>query len=317
MIPDISVRIITYNQLRFIRQTLDSVLAQETEYSYEIVIGDDCSTDGASEVIDEYAGRFPERIRVLRPEKNLGANQNDIRTRAACRGRYIAWLDGDDYWTDPLKLQKQVSFLEANPDFVMCFHNALVREEVSGTERLFNEDVPGEVTGKDVLEKWLVSNSSLVYRNPNRPDPAFFHGSTMTDLAAILLLSELGRIRYLPEVMSVYRLHAQSLSTVGFHGIRHNKRSMRLFRNLDAELSRKHHSAFRKLTADYALSTAVLYAYEGRGRLASRYLGRALKEDWRVAIREPRYCATAAVGTLVPGLIVRLRRMKHRGSTSP
>ncbi|MFQ5536426.1 MAG: glycosyltransferase family 2 protein [Gemmatimonadota bacterium] len=312
MTPDISVRIITYNQVRFIRQTLESVLAQQTDYSYEIVIGDDCSTDGTSEIIDEYARRLPDVIRVLRPERNLGANLNDIRTRAACRGRYIAWLDGDDYWTDPHKLQKQVSFLESHPDFILAFHNALVRDEASGKQWLFNGDLPEEVTGKEVLEEWLVSNSSLVYRNPHRPDPDFFYGSTLTDLGVIMLLSDMGRLRYFPEVMSVYRLHPRSLSSVGFRGIRHNKKSVRLFRELDTALGFKYHAIFRRRIAQYTLSTGVLYAYEGHRALTLRYLCRALKADPRIAVSEPRYILIASLGVLSPGLLGALRRLKRR-----
>lgn len=110
---------ITYNHEKYIVQSIDSVLMQRTNFDYEIVIGEDCSTDKTREIVLEYKAKYTGRIKLLLQEKNVGMMQNFIDTLRACNGKYIALLEGDDYWTDPLKLQKQMDFLEANPEYGM------------------------------------------------------------------------------------------------------------------------------------------------------------------------------------------------------
>ena len=101
--PKVSVRIVTYNHERFIGQAIDSVLMQTVNFPYEIVIGEDCSTDNTRRIVMDYRDRYPDKIRLLLHEQNVGQHANIMRTEAACRGRYMANLDGDDYWTDPCK----------------------------------------------------------------------------------------------------------------------------------------------------------------------------------------------------------------------
>lgn len=112
--PLVSVWMITYNHEKFIAQAIDSVIMQKTNFDYEIVIGEDCSTDRTREIVLEYKAKHPDKFKLLLQEKNVGMMQNFIVTLKTCNGKYIALLEGDDYWTDPLKLQKQVDFLQAN-----------------------------------------------------------------------------------------------------------------------------------------------------------------------------------------------------------
>ena len=117
--PLVSVCLHTYNHADFIQEAIDSVLMQETNFSFEVIIGDDASTDGTSEIIDRYHREYPSKIKVLRSNENLGkytgnGRLNLIRELRACRGKYIALLEGDDYWLNPLKLQKQVDCIELN-----------------------------------------------------------------------------------------------------------------------------------------------------------------------------------------------------------
>ena len=122
----VSVHMITYNHERFIAQAIEGVLMQQTDFAVELVIGEDCSTDGTRAIVRRYGERYPERIRLLLQERNLGARANALATLNACRGQYIALCEGDDYWTDPTKLQKQVDFLESHPECSLCFHRVLV-----------------------------------------------------------------------------------------------------------------------------------------------------------------------------------------------
>ena len=119
----VSIFMLTYNQEEYIAQAIEGVLMQETFFSYQLVIGEDCSTDSTREICQEYAAAHPEKIKLLLNEKNIGLGANYVKTYAECTGKYVAICDGDDYWTDPLKLQKQVDFLESYADYNLVFTN--------------------------------------------------------------------------------------------------------------------------------------------------------------------------------------------------
>ncbi|HND88872.1 MAG TPA: glycosyltransferase, partial [Saprospiraceae bacterium] len=122
--PLVSVCMITYKQEAYIGKAIESVLMQQTDFPIELVIGEDASPDGTLRICQHYQALHPDKIRLMTGEKNMGFSWNFARTLWATRGEYIALLEGDDYWTDPLKLQKQVDFLRKSPDFNLHFHNA-------------------------------------------------------------------------------------------------------------------------------------------------------------------------------------------------
>ena len=122
--PKVSVSMLAYNHEKFISKAIESVLMQETEFDVELVIGEDNSPDNTREVIDSYVAKHPDKIKALYRDNNVGARQNGIEVWEACQGDYIAYLDGDDYWTDPLKLQKQADFMDKNPGCTICFTKA-------------------------------------------------------------------------------------------------------------------------------------------------------------------------------------------------
>jgi glycosyltransferase involved in cell wall biosynthesis len=106
----VSVLMITYNHEKFIAQAIDSILMQQTDFEYEIVVGDDFSKDRTRAILDNYKKKHPSKIKLLFPDRNLGMHRNFIQTLNSCQGQYVALLEGDDYWTSPYKLQKQVDF---------------------------------------------------------------------------------------------------------------------------------------------------------------------------------------------------------------
>ncbi len=114
--PMVSVKMITYNHRPYIEQAIEGVVKQETNFPIELVIGEDCSTDGTREIVFEYEKRYPDIIRVVTSDKNIGAKMNSNRTNALCRGKYIAYCEGDDYWHRTDKLQIQVDYMESHPD---------------------------------------------------------------------------------------------------------------------------------------------------------------------------------------------------------
>jgi len=121
----VSICMITYNHINYISEAIDGVLIQETTFPYQLILGEDYSTDKTRVICEEYALKYPNKILLLPSEKNLGMMPNFIKTLKVCNGKYIAICDGDDYWKDPYKLQKQVDFMEANKNASLCYHKVV------------------------------------------------------------------------------------------------------------------------------------------------------------------------------------------------
>lgn len=223
----LSVRLMVYNQKPYISEALESILMQKVNFPYEIVIGDDFSTDGTLEILKEYETKHPNIIRVLKREKGdayykkrIKGNhlKNFIDIVENCKGKYIALLDGDDYWTDPYKLQKQMDFLEGNEDFSFCFHDAKVIglniEEPSYVKQ--NKTV---FTTEDLFGRHFVPTASIVFRN-NIKFPDWITKVASGDLSLMLNLSKKGKFKYIDEVMSVYRKHEGGVTQANsFQGV--------------------------------------------------------------------------------------------------
>lgn len=125
----VSVIMITYNQADYIRRAVESVLAQKVPFAYELLIGDDASTDGTADIVRSLAAAFPDRIRLIQQEKNLGASANVLSLLKQSRGEYLAFCEGDDYWLDDEKLAKQTAFLDNHPEYIGCSHACRVVDE--------------------------------------------------------------------------------------------------------------------------------------------------------------------------------------------
>jgi glycosyltransferase involved in cell wall biosynthesis len=123
--PMVSVTMITYNHENYISQAIEGVLMQKTNFCVKLVIGEDCSSDSTREIVSKYQMLYPDRIILKLPEINLGVTFNSLSNKFLCTGKYIAECEGDDYWTDPLKLQKQVDFLENNQNYILHYHNCI------------------------------------------------------------------------------------------------------------------------------------------------------------------------------------------------
>lgn len=214
----VSVCLITYQHAAFIRTALESVLAQVTQFEWEIVIGEDGSKDDTRKICAEFAERYPNQIRLLEPVGNLGMMENFMRTFQACRGQYIAFIEGDDYWTDSFKLQKQVDFLKVNPSFSACFHNVIIRTQRDGKdeERIMHDHVlKSQFNTRDVLGPWFIASTSFMFVNQPRLEiPDWVRHCKYGDLPIMLLLSLRGDFGYLDDCMAVYRLHDQGYTTL-------------------------------------------------------------------------------------------------------
>jgi glycosyltransferase involved in cell wall biosynthesis len=209
----LSVMLKAYNHEPFISQAIESAIAQQTSFSVEIVIGDDCSTDRTLEIIRTYQARHPSLIRVLAHERNLGMTGNTMALYARCRGEYVAWLDGDDYWLSPDKLQRQVDFLDANPDHTLCFHDAwVVKPDGSGMRHSCVRSWSGSL--ENILFDGRGVSSSCVYRKVLNGFPAWFATLPYSDWTLQVLHAEKGKAGWLPEMLGGYRLGGASLRTL-------------------------------------------------------------------------------------------------------
>lgn len=210
----VSISCITYNHAPYIRQCLDGFLMQKTDFAFEVLIHDDASTDGTEEIIRKYEAKYPDIIKPLYEEENQwvkGRKGSKTFNYPRAKGKYIALCEGDDYWTDPLKLQKQVDFLEKNPDYSMCFHNARVTYENSQKEsHLFKELETRTYTGEEILQEWTIPTASVLFRKESYfplNNPNFLYG----DIILFLSLAENGKIWGMDDVMCIYRKHEGGL----------------------------------------------------------------------------------------------------------
>lgn len=207
----ISVCIATYNHEHFIRECLEGIVSQQVTCDFEIIIGEDASTDQTLSICAEYALRYPKLIKLLTTPVNLGMLRNGMRTAAAATGKYIAICEGDDYWTDPTKLQRQYDFLEANPEYSMIAENGLVLNTIEDKKFKFSaraEECDLEIM--DLLGKRLFPSASVLFRakyiRENFKQPQF--GG---DIFLWCYLATKGKVRYLPVVSSVYRRGLQGV----------------------------------------------------------------------------------------------------------
>lgn len=211
----VSVIVLTYNQEKYIRQALDGILMQQVDFKYEILIGDDASWDGTPEILREYQARYPDVVKPVLREENVGPTKNAYGLFLAAQGSYLATCEGDDYWVDPNKLKKQVEFLNTHPEFIGCSHPCCVVDREGNAlnrQRLRWECRKQIVTLKDYKGYYLPGQAStLVRRNLHRTnqtiDFSFFykvHRFIGDRTTALIYLSQ-GSFYRFPEVMGCYR----------------------------------------------------------------------------------------------------------------
>jgi glycosyltransferase involved in cell wall biosynthesis len=211
MKPKVSVCMIAYNHEAYIRQAIESILSQEVDFPIELVIGDDCSPDGTAAICEEFVCRDP-RVRLLSRERNLGVMPNFTRTLLACTGEYVAVCEGDDYWTDTQKLQKQVQFLDAHPEYAGAAHQSMVIT-ANVAVRTFKDDVPPTLATIDLIGGRLFHTASVIFR---RPVLNLFSNSPLVlscDRLLNFCITFLGKVHYSRDCMCAYRLHSGGMSS--------------------------------------------------------------------------------------------------------
>lgn len=213
MDPMVSICCITYNHEKFIREALEGFLMQKTDFPFEILVHDDASTDATPAILRQYEEKYPDLFRIVYQTENQYSkgHKPSAFLLPMARGKYIALCEGDDYWTDPLKLQKQVDFLESHPDHAGCFHKSLRLYQETGNIEVWNprtQVIKDSYSLEDLIPSNFFATASLMFLKKSiLPLPEWFSETSVGDWPLVIYAVQHGNIGFINEVMSVYRIH--------------------------------------------------------------------------------------------------------------
>ena len=220
--PLVSIFCEAYNHERFLRDCLNGFVMQQTDYPFEVLIHDDASTDNSASIIKEYADQYPDLIFPIFQTENKYSQGIGIRNHyqyPRAKGKYIAICEGDDYWTDPLKLQKQVAYMEAHPDCSLCFGNAMVHWEDNDLlpDKPYSEWANKIYDDKEILWDWRVPTATFLFRRDVTKSPLFQkfmsdQQMVVDDLPLFLTCAKNGYLYAFSDYFSVYRKHGDSFT---------------------------------------------------------------------------------------------------------
>lgn len=219
----VSIRCLAYNQEKYIEQCLDGFIMQKTNFRFQAIVHDDASTDNTATIINKYAKLYPKIIVPIFESSNLYSKKDGSLGNVMAKymkGKYIAICEGDDYWIDPNKLQKQVDFLENNPDYSMCFHQAYRHKEgADDPDELYSDIEDKDYTGEELyMSKHRPPTASILMRKSVIESNIYKECkqkiSSFGDLCFFLSSAHCGKVHGMNEVMSVYRMNNKGVSNV-------------------------------------------------------------------------------------------------------
>lgn len=308
----VSVLVITHNQERYLAQAVQSAVEQDTDFQYEVVIGEDCSSDGTRRIALEMQRRYPHRVRVLPPMDRLGVAQNLLRTLAACRGEYVALLEGDDYWLSRGKLQQQVEFLDRHPECAICFHNVMMMwEDGRHSPRPFcPRDQKTYSTLEDLIRVNFIPTCSAVFRRRASSDlPPWFPKLLPSDWVLHVLNAEHGVIGYIDAVMGVYRIHPAGLWS-GASELRRTTVIVEFYEHINRHFHGRYVSLIAPMVMFHAYRLLLEHSRRGALSAAAKYAWKCLTlRPFGVGlvhrIKAPAWiligCVRAVIRILTPG----------------
>ncbi len=265
----VSVCCITFNHEKFIAYALDGFLMQKTNFEFEILINDDCSEDNTSNILRDYEKRFPGRFKISYQTENQyskGLKPLGHILFPKVEGEYVAICEGDDYWTDPFKLQKQVDFLVLNQSHSLCFHKCIMVDENNvEVVSVFDHLVEKDYSGVEILKKWSIPTASALFRTKylnqiitRSKTPGYLYGDTRM----FLTLLENGKARCLVDIMSAYRIHTGGISRS--ISIKHKIALYRHYKTLKRDFNGKYSEIMAINISKYALSMGTSFIKSGQ-----------------------------------------------------
>lgn len=271
--PIVNVFVMVYNHEKYLAECLDGILMQKCNFSYIIVVGEDASTDKSREILLKYKSKYPGKFQLILHEKNVGAMANQMAILKACTGKYIALCEGDDYWTDPYKLQKQVDFLDANEDFVMCFTNTKIKVEETGAESIAKINIWDVCETQDILRHNSLDGresgeeinspghtSTILFRNNLiKKFPDWFSKCFIGDEPLFLMLSKYGKAKFINDFCSVYRQTVSGISTKNFSFERDYLGRIFMYKKINLYFNKKYANDIHNLLSRYYFKLFNLY----------------------------------------------------------
>lgn len=220
-IPLVAIKCMTYNHEPYIKQCLEGFIMQKTNFRFVAIVHDDASTDGTADIIKEYGEMYPNIIKPIFEKENQyskgDGSLRKIMDKAVYDSncKYVAMCEGDDYWTDPYKLQKQVEYLEHNKECSLCFHDAVTIDcRINEIINKFNIPKKNRITTKDLLlHGWFIPTASVVIRKENMPTEEWLRKAPSGDVTIYFSASQKGYLHALPDKMSVYRFYSLNSCT--------------------------------------------------------------------------------------------------------
>lgn len=280
----VSICMITYNHDKWIRKSIEGVIMQSGDFYYELVISDDCSTDNTPEIIESYAKKYPDKIRFHRNSSNVGLGLNFSVTLNRCSGKYIAICEGDDFWTDPLKLQKQVSYLENNLECVLVSHNhSTLYDTENRTDSSFKNSDDFEFDQRLFLEDWITQPLTCVFRNIFRDYTFLNREGIFCDLILFYELLKHGTGYFMKDNMATFRVSGGALSS-GLSVWQWSRNHITMFDYLFKY--NNHDNKLNRLSRKYCIS---LYIHRLKGVKPDESDFEPLREYFK---RKPRFAET-------------------------
>ncbi len=281
--PMVSVFVMVYNHAAFLKECLEGMLIQKCNFNFDIVVGEDCSPDNSREILLDYQKKYPGKFKLLLHETNIGASKNQMEVYKNCKGKYIAMCEGDDYWTDPLKLQKQVDFLEANEDYVLIHSDIFLKnssgEYINSLRNTISKIIRWPKNKDTNVVKYLVKGNYIMTLTVLITKNALFEALekitkndneiAIIDYTLFLELSKLGKIHYQQEKTAVYRILPNSASNS--IDIDNRLRYIESTINISRFYNQKFSVGINNLYFDRVQLSAQLYEFAKRG-LFSKFI---------------------------------------------
>jgi glycosyltransferase involved in cell wall biosynthesis len=281
--PLVSIMVITYNQEQFISDAIESFIEQKCKFPFEIVIGDDCSADNTQNIIREYSSKYPTLIKPILNPVNLGPLPNAINVLEHCTGKYIALCEGDDFWIDPLKLQKQVDFLEQNNEYVLSFHNVIAVNVID--DKRTRTEIKQELfktKSEEIPVEHPTHTSSMLFRNVIRNFPGNFDKIISGDSYLQFILARYGKSTFQKNIYpNIRRRHPQSVWSYKDQEYKIEQGIFLYEKLLDIAINQKEVKYLNKILIKHRIRYVKYLWTNLRKRESVVALKRTIKEAWK------------------------------------